>query len=597
MVDRETTPSSVVPRRPLLGRRATCQYYSPSWILSRNDEKRLLIVQEILETEEKYIKCLETIRDVFEDRLRRLRIIPTKDVDVIFPPSLSEILTSHIRLHETLSQRIQEWNYRSTFGDLFVRFFSQDEQGDLVQKYSEFSNNFPKAIRTIHKWRLSSHKFDNFLETCRANWPCNGLDLQAYLLNPIQRLPRYVLLISQLVKFTDVSHPDRVHVEQAFTTLTRSVDELNSSIQNSLKLVSETMARKRFPKRRPVLKQKELIRVYHNDEGGERAKDIKTRPVSICSSNSSGYASDEGDSGQTAQSTINNKFRPMAAPNDSVQIRDSDCGLREIAQQKFDFANSCTSPSLLKLQTLKQTGGRIPENKDSLGRDRRDSCGTKELRDLRDAIRRCGVTDSPTVPDDKGKRNAKGRPMSMFVGSFFSANKDKQQSINNNNNVGDDSGGFPALNIGPCLEKKSIKRAYSDGLSSGFLPQTLDFAGQSGPRAGLCGKRMSWTPQNSCESLPGGRCGLYSGSQSSFRSGYTKESIDEDRVSVGSGFSTVSMPVSGRYTKKKMSLRELFKQLRPGKQRGSAHISVKTCPPPQEPRSRLVRGMQMISAV
>jgi hypothetical protein len=43
-------------------------------------------------------------------------------------------------------------------------------------------------------------KFCSFLENTRMDAKCAGLDLAAYLLTPIQRLPRYVLLLANLHK-------------------------------------------------------------------------------------------------------------------------------------------------------------------------------------------------------------------------------------------------------------------------------------------------------------------------------------------------------------------------------------------------------------
>lgn len=35
-----------------------------------------------------------------------------------------------------------------------------------------------------------------------------GLDIESYLIKPVQRLPKYVLLYKDLLKHTDKNHPD-----------------------------------------------------------------------------------------------------------------------------------------------------------------------------------------------------------------------------------------------------------------------------------------------------------------------------------------------------------------------------------------------------
>ena len=41
------------------------------------------------------------------------------------------------------------------------------------------------------------------------------MDLMSYLIMPIQRIPRYVLLLSDLLKFTDPTHPDHKNLTEA----------------------------------------------------------------------------------------------------------------------------------------------------------------------------------------------------------------------------------------------------------------------------------------------------------------------------------------------------------------------------------------------
>jgi hypothetical protein len=45
----EEVKAKVHPRRPILGRRVTCQYYSPALVLSRNDGK-LMVFKSLLKS-------------------------------------------------------------------------------------------------------------------------------------------------------------------------------------------------------------------------------------------------------------------------------------------------------------------------------------------------------------------------------------------------------------------------------------------------------------------------------------------------------------------------------------------------------------------
>ncbi len=51
-------------------------------------------------------------------------------------------------------------------------------------------------------------RFKEFLVTIRRKNLYNNLDLEDYLIKPVQRLPKYVLLLKLLLKKTSPDHPD-----------------------------------------------------------------------------------------------------------------------------------------------------------------------------------------------------------------------------------------------------------------------------------------------------------------------------------------------------------------------------------------------------
>ena len=62
----------------------------------------------------------------------------------------------------------------------------------------------------------------------------------AYLIMPIQRIPRYVMLLSDLLKHTDPSHPDYKQLEQAVTKVegvARYINEKKREDENMKRLL------------------------------------------------------------------------------------------------------------------------------------------------------------------------------------------------------------------------------------------------------------------------------------------------------------------------------------------------------------------------
>lgn len=63
----------------------------------------------------------------------------------------------------------------------------------------------------------------------RAKDSKSRLALDDLLIKPVQRIPRYVLFIKDLLKHTAVTHPDHAPLQQALGELTTLVECVNAS--------------------------------------------------------------------------------------------------------------------------------------------------------------------------------------------------------------------------------------------------------------------------------------------------------------------------------------------------------------------------------
>ena len=73
---------------------------------------------------------------------------------------------------------------------------------DFMKMYFEYINNFDEAIRTVEKWQTSKpdSPAHRFLKMRIMDERHSQLNLLGYLLLPVQRVPRYRLLLADLVK-------------------------------------------------------------------------------------------------------------------------------------------------------------------------------------------------------------------------------------------------------------------------------------------------------------------------------------------------------------------------------------------------------------
>lgn len=69
-------------------------------------------------------------------------------------------------------------------------------------------------------------------ETC-ANPRCGGMKLPTFLLTPVQRIPRYMLLFKELLKETQEDHPDHGPCQETFKKFQELADFVNNSLKES----------------------------------------------------------------------------------------------------------------------------------------------------------------------------------------------------------------------------------------------------------------------------------------------------------------------------------------------------------------------------
>ena len=68
-------------------------------------------------------------------------------------------------------------------------------QAEFLTMYGAYLKEFKVAVKMLAKCKQSSPEFCEQLSMCQHSFFCEGLSLASYLLTPVQRLPRYELLL------------------------------------------------------------------------------------------------------------------------------------------------------------------------------------------------------------------------------------------------------------------------------------------------------------------------------------------------------------------------------------------------------------------
>lgn len=193
----------------------------------KREWQRLRIAREMVATEESYVHSIETaFATFFEPLLASARsskpMASEVDVEVIFS-RLAEILPLNSYLASQLATRVAKWKPHSCIGDVFLDF-AQFHDSAFRQVYEEYTVHYYVAIERVQTCS-SNPRFRQWLDEKQAG----GASLQSYLIMPIQRLARYVLLLRQMRKFTIEPHADTKALDEAVALMTVVVGAINEA--------------------------------------------------------------------------------------------------------------------------------------------------------------------------------------------------------------------------------------------------------------------------------------------------------------------------------------------------------------------------------
>ncbi|XP_054163631.1 rho guanine nucleotide exchange factor 17-like [Oppia nitens] len=190
--------------------------------IGRHLDTRTHIVGELYDTEKSFCEQLRHLLEKYSKPLTESLIIDVVFVDVIFG-RIPAILAIHSRFLEELRRRIADWTPESrTVGDLFGLF----DEPVCRETYLSFVDNWTQSKQLVKSLLRDKPSFGRFL-TDASREHRSKLSLDELMIAVIQRIPRFELLLKQLLKNTQESHPDHCLLAQALSKIHSLVLHIN----------------------------------------------------------------------------------------------------------------------------------------------------------------------------------------------------------------------------------------------------------------------------------------------------------------------------------------------------------------------------------
>ncbi|CAG8726080.1 67_t:CDS:10, partial [Acaulospora morrowiae] len=212
--------------------------------LNTRMQKRLNIALEIINTERHYVECLLLVQKLFlgplvESLSTENPILTKRSINEIFAnlPDLINVNTELLRrLEERIAGPINEdeeddvefefWDPESgKLGDIFLNM------APFFKMYSVYVKNFNSALAVIDVQLRDNPQFSEFYRNVIKTGQCKGLTLQAYLIMPVQRIPRYRMLLEDLLKKTAETHSDYLNLRKAYQVIEHVATFVNETIR------------------------------------------------------------------------------------------------------------------------------------------------------------------------------------------------------------------------------------------------------------------------------------------------------------------------------------------------------------------------------
>jgi len=221
------TPTSS-PYRQSARQRSSHQSLGDSAANMEMKEKRRKVINELIETERAYVNGLDLIYTNF--------LIP-----LISSLETPQPLLDRAELTSLFSNFIDIWNLHRSFFTSLTTYLTDITNPPPVSPvlmshfpylslYTPFVTSFPTVLTSLSNLMATSPPFAQFIITQEADPRCGKLGLRDWLLTIVQRCPRYLLLLKDLINCTDRTDPEYRALTTVYTLLSKITQSLNTSL-------------------------------------------------------------------------------------------------------------------------------------------------------------------------------------------------------------------------------------------------------------------------------------------------------------------------------------------------------------------------------
>ncbi|KAI0652637.1 hypothetical protein C8Q79DRAFT_938683 [Trametes meyenii] len=208
----------------------------------QKEAKRRKVIAEFYETEKSYLDGLELIHSHFLTPI-------IKSLDTPHP------LLDRAELTSIFSNFIDIWNLHRSFYASLTAFLNSSASARLnelpqplspvllahfpyLSLYTPFVSSFSDALASYASLLKNNSAFASFISQQEADPRCGKLKFRDWLLTIVQRCPRYLLLLKDMITCTDPEDPEYTSLTAVHTLVSKITMSLNTSLHTHAQTLS-----------------------------------------------------------------------------------------------------------------------------------------------------------------------------------------------------------------------------------------------------------------------------------------------------------------------------------------------------------------------
>ncbi|XP_047431850.1 FYVE, RhoGEF and PH domain-containing protein 4-like isoform X2 [Mugil cephalus] len=194
------------------------------------EQKLYKIANELLQTERAYVARLHLLDQVFCSRLTEEAGSGSFPPDVIknIFSNISSIYSFHSQfVLPDLENCICHWTESPGLGKVLV------QHAPFLRMYADYIRNFDQAMELVRTWTERSSAFRNIIQDIQSQEVCGNLTLQHHMLEPVQRVPRYEMLLKDYLNKLPQENPDYEPAQKSLQAISMAATHSNSAIHQA----------------------------------------------------------------------------------------------------------------------------------------------------------------------------------------------------------------------------------------------------------------------------------------------------------------------------------------------------------------------------